>query len=130
MTNSWGDTLSFKDICRFLDVLESLLNEYQAPKTKLKKPTFKVRQRTEAQAWTKFYKNAILKDSESILAVLGLLFPDLRTERVYTMQEFTLSRVLAKAVGMGPRWLKKLRNWRMEYNDFGSAVEIILKQRV
>ena len=59
-----------------------------------------------------------------------MLFPDLRKERVYTMQAFTLSRVLAKALGMGPQWLKKLRNWRLEYKDFGNAVESIMEQRV
>ena len=65
-----------------------------------------------------------------MLAVLSLLFPDLRKERVYTMKEHTLSRVLAKAMGMGPQWLLRLSNWRLEYKDFGSAVESIIKQRV
>jgi len=130
MANSACDTLLFKDLCRFLDVLENLLNEYQAPNTRLKKPTFNARRRKEAQGWAAFYKDAIHRDSESMLAVLSLLFPDLRKERVYTMKEYTLSRVLAKAMGMGPQWLLRLNNWRLEYKDFGSAVESILKKRV
>jgi hypothetical protein len=130
MASAASGALLFKDICCFLDVLEGLLNEYQAPKTRLKKPAFKARQRKEAHAWAGFYRDAIHRDSDSILAVLSLLFPDLRKERVYTMQAFTLSRVLAKALGMGPQWLKKLRNWRLEYKDFGNAVEGIMEQRV
>ena len=130
MANSACDALLFKDLCRFLDVLENLLNEYQAPNTRVKKPTFNARRRKEAHGWATFYKDAIHRDSESMLAVLSLLFPDLRKERVYTMKEHTLSRVLAKAMGMGPQWLLRLSNWRLEYKDFGSAVESIIKQRV
>ena len=130
MANSACDTLLFKDLCCFLDVLENLLNEYQAPNTRVKKPMFNARRRKEAKGWATFYKDAIHRDSGSMLAVLSLLFPDLRKERVYTMKENTLSRVLAKAMGMGPQWLLRLSNWRLEYKDFGSAVESILKQRV
>ena len=123
--------LSFAAICSLLEELEALLNVYRAPKSKLKKRDFKARQRQIVERWATVYNFSILKDNQSVLAVLSLLFPDLRCDRVYTMKEHVLSRVVTKVLGMGVEALEKLRkNWRLQDKDFGTAVEKIMRGRV
>src|ERR1700721_4633708 len=128
MVTSSDKPLSFEAICSLLDALEDVLNRYQAPKHPITRPVFKSRQRKQAVDWAKFYQSSIVKDSQSTLSVLGLLFPDLRRERVYVLKEHTLSAVLARAVGMGREGLERLRNWRLENKDFGYAVEKEMKK--
>jgi hypothetical protein len=123
--------LLFEAICSLLDELESLLNLYRAPKSKLKKRNFKARQRDIVERWATEYNASILKDNQSVLAVLSLLFPDLRSERVFTMKEHVLSKVVSTALGMSEEASEKLRkNWRLQEKDFGTAVEKIMKGRV
>jgi hypothetical protein len=123
--------LSFKAICSLLDELEGLLNRYRALKSKLKKRDFKARQREIVERWATDYKSSILIDNHSVLAVLSLLFPDLRNQRVFTMKEHVLSKVVTTALGMGGEASERLRkNWRLQEKDFGTAVEKIMKGRV
>lgn len=129
MTSS-EDDLSFSAICSLLDELENLRNQYHAPTTKLSKVTFRARQTKMLHQWTDFYRANILKDSQSTLAVLSLLSPDLRRERTYTMKEFTLAAVVARALGMGDVGVNRLRNWRLMDGDFGVALEKEIKKRV
>ena len=123
--------LSFEAICILLDKLEGLLNLYRAPKSKLKKRDFKARQREIVKRWATDYNSSILTDNHSVLAVLSLLFPDLRSERVFVMKEHVLSKVVTTALGMGQEASERLRkNWRLQEKDFGTAVEKIMKGRV
>jgi hypothetical protein len=123
--------LSFEAICSLLDELEGLLNLYRTPKSKLKKGDFKARQREIVERWAAEHNSSILKDNHSVLAVLSLLFPDLRSERVFVMKERILSKVVTTALGMGEEASEKLRkNWRLQQKDFGTAVGKIMKGRV
>lgn len=129
MANS-DDFLSFSAICSLLDKLEALRTRYHAPGTKLTKPAFRTRQKSLVDQWTKFYNSIILKDSQSILATLSLLCPDLRTDRVYTLREHTLAPPIARALGMGSQGVDKLRKWRLNDGDFGVALERVMTRRV
>src|SRR5437667_4152659 len=121
MTNT-DDTLTFSAICSLLDKLEVLRTRYYAPSTKkFIKREFGERQRTLVSQWTEFYNPIILKDAKLVLATLSLLFPDLRTDRVYVMKEHVLAGVIARAFGMGSQGLNRLRKWRLNDGDFGVA---------
>ena len=123
--------LSFSAICLLLDKLETLRTRYHAPGTKkFTKREFGTRQRTLVSQWTEFYNPIILKDSEPILAILSLLFPHLRTDRVYVMKEHVLAGVIARAFGMGNQGLHRLRKWRLNDGDFGVALERVMTRRV
>ena len=118
------DALSFSSICSLLDKLETLRSRYYAPGTKkLTKQEFGKRQRTLVSQWTESYNPIILKDSQAVLATLSLLFPYLRTDRVYVMKEHVLARVVARALGMGNQGINRLRTWRLNDGDFGVALE-------
>jgi hypothetical protein len=65
-----------------------------------------------------------------VLAVLSLLFPELRRDRVYYVKEPKLAEILARVLGMGNRGLEGLRNWRLKHRDFGTAFENAMKLRV
>jgi hypothetical protein len=80
--------------------------------------------------WHEYYKSRIICDSASVLAVLSLLFPELRRDRVYYVKELKLAEVLAHVLGMGNNGLKGLRNWRLNHRDFGIAIEKAMKFRV
>src|SRR5271169_2253281 len=129
MANS-EDVLQFSAICSLLDKLEELRTRYHAPGTKLNQATFRTCQKTLVGQWTKHYHSVILKDSQSVLATLSLLFPQLRRERVYTLKEHTLARVIGRAMGMGDREVEKLRRWRLNDGDFGVALEREMIKRV
>ena len=130
MANS-NDTLTFSAICSLLDKLEALRTRYYAPGTKkFTKREFGARQRTLVSQWTELYIQVILKDGQLVLAALSLLFPDLRTDRVYVMKEHVLAGVIARAFGMGSQGLNKLRQWRLNDGDFGVALEPIMTLRV
>lgn len=125
------DVLSFSAICSLLDKLETLRTRYHALGTKkLTKREFGTRQRTLVSQWTEFYDPIILKDSQSVLAALSLLFPHLRTDRVYVMKEHVLAGAIARAFGMGNQGLNRLRKWRLNDGDFGVALEKTMIQRV
>ena len=65
-----------------------------------------------------------------MLAALSLLFPDLRTDRIYVMKEHVLAGVIARAFGLGSQGLNRLRKWRLNDGDFGVALERIMTSRV
>jgi len=122
--------LSFAEICSLLDQLEILRNKYRAPGNKLTRTDFAARKKSQIDKWTKYYRPVIMKDSDSILATLSLLFPDLQANRTYTMQEHVLSKVVSRVLGIGARGENGLRNWRLNDGDFGAAMERIMKGRV
>jgi len=129
MANSTQE-LSFADICSLLNELENLRKKYRAPGNKLTRTEFSARKKANVDQWTKYYKPVIMKDSDSILATLSLLFPDLQADRTYTMKEHALSKVVSRVLGMGARGENGLRNWRLNDGDFGAAMERIMKGRV
>lgn len=124
------NNLTFNSVCVLLENLETLLKQYQTPGTKLTKQRFRMCQQERIQRWNEHYNTAVLRDSESALAALSLLFPDLRQDRVYSLKEHTLAGVLAKALGMGELGLRQLRNWRLTEDDLGLAFEKELRKRV
>jgi len=124
------NTLTFNSICILLENLETLLKQYQTPGTKLTKERFRMCQQERFQQWNEHYNAAILRDGQSALAALSLLFPDLRQDRVCSLKEHTLGGVLAKALGMGELGLSQLRNWRLTEDDLGSTFERELRKRV
>jgi len=124
-------TLTFSGICSLLDKLEALRTRYYAPGTKnFTKREFGARQRSLVSQWTEFYNPVILKDGQLVLAALSLLFPDLRTDRIYVMKEHVLAGVIARAFGLGSQGLNRLRKWRLNDGDFGVALERIMTSRV
>jgi hypothetical protein len=125
------DVLSFSAVCSLLNKLETLHTRYYAPGTNnFTKPEFGKRQRSLVSQWTEFYNPIILKDSQAALAVLSLLFPYLRTDRVYVMKEHVLAGVVARALGMGNEGINRLRKWRLNDGDFGVALERTMTRRV
>lgn len=127
---STDEKLPFSAICSLLNDLESLLERYKAPKTTLSRSEFRARQTKTIKRWHEYYKSRIVCDSTSVLAVLSLLFPELRRDRVYYVKEPKLAEILARVLGMGNRGLEGLRNWRLKHRDFGTAFEKAMKLRV
>src|SRR5271170_7656539 len=83
------ENLSFFAICSLLDALNGLRTKYHSPSKPLKLPVFRAKKASLIKQWTRYYLPLILKDPQSTLATLSLLFPDLRVERVYVMKEYT-----------------------------------------
>ena len=130
MSDIRGIQPSFSGICDFLDQLEALLRQYQSSGTKLTKGKLRTRQQNLTRKWSEKHLIAILNDRDAMLATLSLLFPDLRQDRVYSLKEYSLAVVLAKALGMGDRGLNKLWNWREMEGDLGVTLEKELTKRV
>ena len=129
-TASSDESPPFSAICNLLDDLEMLLQRYKAPNTKLTKKTFRERQNKTISQWIMYFNPGILSNSSATLAVLSLLFPKLRRERVVFLQEHTLSAALAHVMGMGKDGTQRLRNWKSKYEDYGTAVEKEVALRV
>jgi DNA ligase N terminus len=129
MANS-EENLSFEAICSLLDKLEALRSRYKLSGTKLTQTEFRRRQKTLLCEWSHYYNTLILKDDQSILAVLSLLLPDLRTDRVYFLKEQTLAPVIGRTMGIGSLGVNKLINRRPTEGDFGLALERTMIHRV
>jgi hypothetical protein len=122
--------LSFCRVCELLDALERLYTRYQAPGTKLSQHQFRAERRRITRKWVTDHCTALLKDQSTVLATLSLLLPALRADRVYTLSDKMLARVVASAMGMGPKTEDRLRGYRLNERDFGSALERQMDMRV
>jgi hypothetical protein len=125
-----SNELSFAEICSLLDKLETFRNKYRAPGNRITRTEFTHNKHSKIDQWIRDNKPVIMKDSQSILATLSLLFPHLQADRTYTMQESALAKVVSRVLGMGPRGEKELSNWKLNDGNFGVAMEKIMKDRV
>jgi hypothetical protein len=129
MANPDND-LSFAEICSLLDGLEALRYRYRAPGNRLSLKQFIAKKTSLVDRWCKHFEPAIKKDSDTILATLSLLFPDLQTQRTYSMQEHVLSKIVSRILRIGVKGENELRNWRLNDGDFGAAMKKVMEGRV
>lgn len=97
----------FAYVCDLLQRLEDL--ETADPPLLL---TQKVHQQQETlHGWFRAHRRAIDAYATDRAALLSALLPERRTDRVYGLQELSLSRVLGRCLGLGSERLKSLYAW-------------------
>ena len=122
--------LQFSRICDLLDVLEKLYNRYHAPGTKLLLRNFRQERRETLRRWVDQHR-PLLNDAATVCAVLSLLLPQVRTDRVYYLSEKkTMVTAARKAMGMGKRGEERMMQWRENEGELGLCLEKEMALRV
>lgn len=115
----------FAHICNLLSSLEDI---------ETRQPPFlpKVKQeesRKVIRTWFKTHRRTIDSPETDDVALLSTLFPEKRTDRVYSIREPRLARILGRCLGLGTSRLKDLMTWQKQGNgDLADCVERVMKQ--
>ncbi|KAL8687998.1 MAG: hypothetical protein Q9218_005977 [Villophora microphyllina] len=81
------------------------------------------------ESWVKSHKITLNSASVDVVAVLSALFPDKRTDRVYSLKPRSLSKILGRCFRLGTTRIKQLEEWKVAgRGDLGSCVERTLRE--
>ncbi|KAG8529882.1 uncharacterized protein KY384_005363 [Bacidia gigantensis] len=117
--------LLFEDFC---DLLERLEEVSKRDPPSLSNDREK-RNRTIIRSWFAFHTISIYSTSIKPVTLLNSLFPAKRTDRVYGLQQKSLSRRLRGCLKLGHgRWQQLDQYQRPGLDDLGACVERVLKQ--
>ncbi|KAL8922458.1 MAG: hypothetical protein Q9208_005180 [Pyrenodesmia sp. 3 TL-2023] len=117
--------LLFSSICALLEALEdNAVNTKKALKGWLDQ-----RNQDTIESWVKSYKITIDSKNVDVIAVLSAIFPQKRTDRVYSLQPPRLSKILGRCFRLGRDRLKLLDEWRNSgRGDLAVCVERVVRQ--
>ncbi|KAL8717279.1 MAG: hypothetical protein Q9225_005466 [Loekoesia sp. 1 TL-2023] len=117
--------LSFKSVCALLQALE----DNAANTKKAMKGWLDQRNKDTIESWIKSYKVTVDSSEVDVVAVLSAIFPKERTDRVYSLQARSLSRILGRCFRLGIERIKQLDEWKNPgRGDLGASVERIVRQ--
>lgn len=82
--------------------------------------------------WFLSHRGLLLRADFNAAPLLSTLLPEKRTDRVYSIQSRSLSRVIGRCLGIGLSRIKELERWRVPGSgvDLGDCVERILTATV
>ncbi|KAI1745948.1 hypothetical protein F4680DRAFT_399772 [Xylaria scruposa] len=111
----------YRYIC---DLLQQLDDEVRKPPAKQTAPEAIV------QSWFQHHQPLIHAPGNDACAILSMLLPERRTDRVYNIQAPRLQSVFGKALLLGASRVLELRRWAESGSgvDLGDCVESILRQ--
>ncbi|KAI0197152.1 hypothetical protein EV127DRAFT_329563 [Xylaria flabelliformis] len=111
----------YRYIC---DLLQQLDDEVRKPPAKQRPPEAIV------QSWFQHYQSLIHAPGSDASAILSVLLPERRTDRVYNIQAPRLQSIFGKALLLGASRVLELRRWAESGSgvDLGDCVESILRQ--
>lgn len=117
--------LLFSSVCALLQALED-----NAENTKrVLKGWLDQRNKDTIKSWVNSYKVTIDSADVDVVAVLSALFPEKRTDRVYSLQAPTLSRILGRCFRLGLERRKLLEEWKTPHRgDLAMCVERVVRQ--
>lgn len=117
--------LSFKSVCALLQALE----DNAANTKKAMKGWLDQRNNDTIESWVKSYKITVVSSEVDVVAVLSAIFPKERTDRVYSLQAPSLTRILGRCFRLGIERIKQLNEWNTPgRGDLGACVERIVRQ--
>ena len=84
------------------------------------------------EKWFKLHEARIRRDDFDLAALLSILLPEKRTDRVYAIQEARLRSIFGRAQGLGRPRLAELDQWSRpgSTRDFADCVESVLTASV
>ncbi|KAL8762731.1 MAG: hypothetical protein Q9184_001325 [Pyrenodesmia sp. 2 TL-2023] len=117
--------LLFSSICALLEALEdNAVNTKKALKGWLDQ-----KNKDTIESWIKSYKITIDSKDVDVVAVLSAIFPEKRTDRVYSLQPPRLSKILGRCFRLGRERLKLLDEWKTPgRGDLAVCVQRIVRQ--
>lgn len=117
--------LPFSTICALLEVLEdNAVNTKKALKGWLDQ-----RNKDTIESWVKSNKITIDSKDVDVVAVLSAIFPEKRTDRVYSLQPPRLSKILGRCFRLGRERLKLLDEWKTPgRGDLAVCVQRVVRQ--
>ncbi len=117
--------LLFNSLCELLEALEdNATNTKKALKGWLDQ-----RNRDTIESWFKSYKVTVDSTEVDVVAVLSAIFPEKRTDRVYSLQPSRLSKILGRCFRLGRERLKLLDERDTPgRGDLGVCVERVVRQ--
>jgi DNA ligase-4 len=114
--------LRFAIVCSLLDKLEANSFHYSLPKDR------NTEQLHIIDVWFQAHRRDIDDRDTDGQALLSCLLPQRRTDRVYGLQEASLSRVLARCLHLSSAKTKALQLWNLPGNNgLGACLENIMK---
>ncbi|KAL8721985.1 MAG: hypothetical protein Q9181_007589 [Wetmoreana brouardii] len=117
--------LPFRSVSDLLEALE----QSAASTKKALKGWLDQRNRDIIESWVKSHKITVDSAEVDVVALLSAIFPEKRTDRVYSLQAPSLSRILGRCFGLGIERRKQLEEWKTPgHGDLGSCVERTLRQ--
>ncbi|KAJ5795274.1 DNA ligase ATP-dependent N-terminal [Penicillium paradoxum] len=79
--------------------------------------------------WFSRHEGAIHHAQTDRVALLSCIFPEKRTDRVYSLQATKLSRVIGRCLGLGSSRVSELNQWQNPGgSDLGGCVENVMRQ--
>ncbi|KAK8209114.1 hypothetical protein M8818_003809 [Zalaria obscura] len=121
---AWPMAFRFSIICDLLSRLEDIASHDPPliPADRL------ARTRQETQLWFKSHRRTIDSlDARSTKALLSTLFPERRTDRVYSLQSTSLYRLLCRSLGLSATRAQDLGAYRQPGNgDLAACLERVL----
>lgn len=114
----------FQYLCDLLSSLESNRTLKAATEYRSTDPDTRVVSR-----WFTQHGKRLRHADTDQLAVLSCLFPEKRTDRVYMLQDVSLSRVIGRCLLLGSSRREELERWRLSGGaDLGQCVENVMQQ--
>ncbi|KAL8906893.1 MAG: hypothetical protein Q9207_001748 [Kuettlingeria erythrocarpa] len=99
--------LLFSSLCKLLEALE----DNAISTKKALKGWLDQRNRDTIESWVKSYKVTIDSTEVDVVVLLSAIFPEKRTDRVYSLQPARLSKILGRCFRLGRERLKILDEW-------------------
>ncbi|KAI4250015.1 MAG: hypothetical protein LQ352_005437 [Teloschistes flavicans] len=117
--------LLFGDVSNLLQVIE----DNTANTKKALKGWLDQRNRSTIESWVKSHNITIDSASVDVVAVLSALFPEKRTDRVYSLKAPSLSKILGRCFKLGSTRRLQLEEWKAPgRGDLGVCVERTLRE--
>ncbi|RYC57790.1 hypothetical protein CHU98_g8429 [Xylaria longipes] len=112
-------------LCRYIcDLLQQLDDEVR------KSPGKQTPSEAIVQSWFQHHHSLIHVPSNDACAILSMLLPERRTDRVYNIQAPRLQSIFGKALMLGASRVLELRRWTESGSgvDLGDCVESVLRR--
>ncbi|KAI4114287.1 MAG: hypothetical protein LQ345_004905 [Seirophora villosa] len=117
--------LLFKYVCALLQALEDNASNHR----KAIKGWLDQRNKDTVESWMKSHKVTIDSTVVDAVALLSAIFPEARTDRVYSLKEQSLSKILGRCFRLGTERIKQLERFNTPgHGDLGTCVEKTLRQ--
>lgn len=114
----------YTHVVQLLEALYSLATKKLEPKLF----SLKARYTTLIISWFDHHRPLFASANLGTAALFSVLFPELRPDRVYSLREDGLVRVIARCLGLGVTRQRQLGNWRLDAaGDLGTMVERVMR---
>lgn len=118
--------LLFRSVCALLQALE---DDAANTTKKALKGWLDQRNKDNFESWIKSHGVTITSSSVDVVAVLSAIFPQDRTDRVYSLKESSLTKIVGRSLRLGVDRIKQLDRYKIEgRGDLGACVERTVRE--